>query len=862
MVGAAAVLVLPLVLNARRASTAGSAGAPVWEPAASLQVTFGLKDVAARPWDGRVEAAGGEVRVEADRFRVHEPVEAAFSAAGAGTSGRAEARFPNDYLPDPRSWVASTREAPLHGPTTEWHVRSGKTTPVLQQPSVFLHLDAAAAGGPLHLRTAGGDFDLDPRVLRPFRAEHFLDGGVRVERVPVVVRVGPARHGQQDFPALVATRAGALWIAWQEFDDAGDAVYARRRVGGSWGEPEALARNADVFRTALAEDARGRVWAIWAEQLHGDWELVGRCHDGARWSPPERLTRAPGPDLYHRAVTDARGRLWLVWQRNGKDRGAIVARVFDGKNWSDETVLSDAPASGGNNWWPAVAAGPDGSVAVAWDGYAAGNYDVYLRRFDGARWGPVEAVAATPRFEAHPTLAIDPRNRIWLAWDESGPEWGKDTGFLVTRKGTQLHESRSVRVVCLDGKRLLTTRAPLESVFQPGEFWELPQLALDASGSPWLFARRLLMREPDTPLEGPIDLALWEIWATRCDGPVWSAPMKLPRSAGRNEMLPATARDPAGRLWAAWATDLRSTRSFLPHELRVELAELPSEASGAPELIPYETSSGIPSPRIHAREAEDIRRVRGYRIESRGRAYRIFRGDLHRHTDISSDGLNDGSLLDAYRYACDAAALDFLGISDHNSGVDEPAAWWLSQKTADLFQVPDRFVTFYGYERSLEYPNGHRNVFYLERGRAVVPIAPVEERGWEGAERLYAYLRRAGGISIPHTTGRTSGTDWRDNDPAVEPLVEIYQGMRDTYEHPGAPRPKRLSSEPPDPSGPVPRASSSERSPRFRPLGFVWNALAKGYRLGFIASSDHISGHISYACVLAERLSRASLFDA
>jgi len=217
--------------------------------------------------------------------------------------------------------VASTREAPLHGPTTEWHVRSGKTTPVLQQPSVFLHLDAAAAGGPLHLRTAGGDFDLDPRVLRPFRAEHFLDGGVRVERVPVVVRVGPARRGQQDFPALVATRAGALWIAWQEFDDAGDAVYARKRVEGSWGEPEALARNADVFRTALAEDARGRVWAIWAEQLHGDWELVGRCHDGARWSPPERLTRAPGPDLYHRAVTDARGRLWLL--------GRCSARIRD-----------------------------------------------------------------------------------------------------------------------------------------------------------------------------------------------------------------------------------------------------------------------------------------------------------------------------------------------------------------------------------------------------------------------------------------------------------------------------------------------------------------------------------------------------
>ena len=32
------------------------------------------------------------------------------------------------------------------------------------------------------------------------------------------------------------------------------------------------------------------------------------------------------------------------------------------------------------------------------------------------------------------------------------------------------------------------------------------------------------------------------------------------------------------------------------------------------------------------------------------------------------------------------------------------------------------------------------------------------------------------------------GTDWRDNDPAVEPIVEIYQGDRMSYEHEGAPR--------------------------------------------------------------------------
>jgi len=42
----------------------------------------------------------------------------------------------------------------------------------------------------------------------------------------------------------------------------------------------------------------------------------------------------------------------------------------------------------------------------------------------------------------------------------------------------------------------------------------------------------------------------------------------------------------------------------------------------------------------------------------------------------------------------------------------------------------------------------------------------------------------------------------------------------------------------------------------------VWNALAMQYKLGFQASSDHISTHISYAVALAEEATRASVLDA
>ena len=50
---------------------------------------------------------------------------------------------------------------------------------------------------------------------------------------------------------------------------------------------------------------------------------------------------------------------------------------------------------------------------------------------------------------------------------------------------------------------------------------------------------------------------------------------------------------------------------------------------------------------------------------------------------------------------------------------------------------------------------------------------------------LYAYLKQFDGIVGSHTSATSMGTDWRDNDPKVEPVVEIYQGDRQNYEMPG-----------------------------------------------------------------------------
>ena len=158
-----------------------------------------------------------------------------------------------------------------------------------------------------------------------------------------------------------------------------------------------------------------------------------------------------------------------------------------------------------------------------------------------------------------------------------------------------------------------------------------------------------------------------------------------------------------------------------------------------------------------------------------------------------------------------------------------------------------KFSPLFGYERSIRWPYGHRNIINLERGAPAFnktiegnmenpdfPRQPEELRLWE-------HLRGQEAISIPHTIAAGGGTNFAFSDPAMEPLLEIYQGCRMSYEADGAPR-----------------VNSADRFAD----GFAQSALAKGYKIGFIASSDHRSTHISYAAVYAEEPTREGIFRA
>src|SRR5260370_26852902 len=230
-------------------------------------------------------------------------------------------------------------------------------------------------------------------------------------------------------------------------------------------------------------------------------------------------------------------------------------------------------------------------------------------------------------------------------------------------------------------------------------------------------------------------------------------------------------------------------------------------------------------------ERDAIARMRAYRVKYGGQTLRLARGEFHRHSEISMDGGIDGTILDQWRYSIDSADLDWVGCCDHDNGGGREYTWWMNQKQTDLFYAPGRFAPIFSYERSVAYPEGHRNVLFEQRGIRTLPRLPkmTDDSPGKAPDTLmfYRYLRAFKGVTASHTSATVMGTDWRDTDPAVQTAVEIYQCDRQNYEKPGAPR----------------SSTDKDSIGGYRPKGYVDLALEMGYNMAFEASSDHVSTH-------------------
>ncbi len=869
---------------------------PVFAADFGLRIRFGLTDTGNTTWDGKVAVTPGTVeRIDGWRFQ--------------------EA----DQVVDHQHWKASTRPITVRRSNNAKKnaKKKGGASVLMADNGVILVLAGATEASVVKVETKQGNFEFKLSEVPYGKVVEKLKGAVDIERV-AASRPLTSTRDDDDFPALAVGADGTAAVAWISFTPGldrderaramskapadysylakppgGDRLWLRLQRQGTWSAPIAVtAGGRDLYKCAVALDGQGRPWIFWSENTSwpapalANFEIFAASVIDGKVSAPTRLTNDAGTDVSPVATTAADGRVWLAWQ-GARDNGF---RILERHQSADGTWTTERRVStqSGNCWAPAIAGARDGRVAIAWDTYDKGDYDVWLREF--AASGAPEAArpaATTPDYEARPALTYDLQSRLWVAWEQSGPTWGKNWGAYDRESGIGLYRDRKIGMSVLAGgawmqpladpstglpgnrlrrgPRNLPVRRPeadnnsrkagQEAAEVPASTYNnIARLACDRDGRIWLFSRG---REGTffTPLG-----SVWVDYAASYDGERWTGPTILPHSDNLLYNSPAVAAHPDGGFVVAHSTDHRQDRHTargarqagagdpFDNDIYVSRLEMPA----APVTLKLTAAKVTPQANVAATaatvaERAEVARAQAQRITYEGKTLQLVRGEFHRHTEISGDGGNDGPLEDMWRYAIDVAAMDWLGNGDHDNGGGREYTWWMIQKSTDAFRLPGRFDPPFTYERSVSYPEGHRNVVFAQRGVRTLPRLPKTDPtpvvSAPDTEMLYAYLRRFDGVCASHTSGTDMGTDWRNNAPDVEPMVEIYQGARQNYERPGAPR----------------SPTANDAIGGWRPLGFVNLALKQGFVFSFQSSSDHGSTHISYAMVYAEDTSREAL---
>jgi hypothetical protein len=812
-------------------------------PEHTFRVVCGLKDKMPADWSGTISVTGGEATaITGWRFEEKDAVD--------GTAG----------------WKCKTRSYIAPGERFGITPAGGKE-PAAKQ-AVWpngVTLTVAGKAASVALKLTAGDVKFQVADIPLGEPKSFLDGQVRVERIPTTTILRPPapikaeNPVQDDYPSFwVRYKTGKQYLAWVAYRQEKDRVLLVERDGpyGKWSEPLEVAGPGDHFRVAIASTHGETFWIVWSSQRDKAWNLYGRPYRNGQLGEEVALSRETAPSMWHRMTTDNKGRAWLVWQGFKDGKSDIYARCADADGWHDAVKVSEGK---GNNWDPTIAHdAKEDRVWIGWDTYENGYYDVRVASLEGGpkpQRGQVLMPAAGGLFGAHISLACDGDGRLWLAWDEAGPSWGKDTGYLYPNSpAVGLYSWRRIRIKCLQDGKWKEPKAEFAKVVPAEwqEFHQLPQLQPDNAGRMWLAFRYRTCKRPRA--DNWAASGRWDLAATAFLGDRWLTPIELPDSGGRNDMRVSSQRDPKGNVYFAYASDNRAwfPAGMLPRNHSIAVTRL--DGAAKPTYGAFQGATAVVAkavPTVHPKEKEQVTRIRAYKIEQGGRTCRIYRGDLHRHTDISTDGAGDGSLMDLHRYGLDAGALDFILVGDHNMGNDIEYNWWRTQKANDLYTLPGHFISLYGYERSVPYPNGHRNIIWPERGHRTLPLPQpaIPKQMADDTAKLYDYLRKTNGICTLHSSATGQGTNWeKEIDPALEPFVELFQGFHASYEAPGAPR--------------IVDAKSDIIHTSFKPDGYVSVALDKGARLGFQASSDHVSTHVSYAFVLAEEFSRKGLIDA
>ena len=573
----------------------------------------------------------------------------------------------------------------------------------------------------------------------------------------------------------VALSDQTVWVAWSARGREGDRICLRNMAEDA--PPLEVSTNQGIeLQPTLLAQADGSLRTTWVAFRDGAWHLLTReLRNGVLGRESSLGSNVEG--FFHpRSIVDRDGRVWVVYEVVLAQQTRLSACCLDDRG------VSQIQTPEGSCSRPAVSLGPGGGLWVAYDCYRDGHFQVFVQRLDI----PSRPVPVTrDGFQnLHASIASDKSGNLWIAWASNRNPASRDRWWLT----------KWTSVCRYDGESFSEPAGPRPGVDLHNEDawqgWEFPAIAVDAHGRVWVFGQ-----------------ASHTLYAQSVDGGGWSRLYSI-----------------AERHWGSWKPRVRVVGADPIYVAAMGLhgAQL-QRIDVQPAKGTIQLAAPGEGPPVTVRST--ARAERPSLTTKNGERLHYFFGDLHAHSAYS-DALNDVDEL-YYRYR-DGYGYDFAALTDHDflDGMElSQSELKMIWSHADRVTRPGEFVAFYSYEwtapaladhagEGQSVGEGHRHILYEDQ---TGPLISYGEESANSGKKLLHRLRGHKALVIPHHTA-WSGTDWDAHDPELQRLIEVCS-THGRFEFSG--------------NKPI-----GYRRDHIHPGKFVLDALALGYRLGFVGGSD------------------------
>ncbi|MFO8056282.1 MAG: hypothetical protein R6V10_03200 [bacterium] len=707
---------------------------------------------------------------------------------------------------------------------------------------VFINRSLTAAGSAVFLSQAHawpawasegvtGDIERMGRICYDPETGRRLVSWMRVEVTTkeIQTRWGPTRTSEATDRILVKTK---------------DAAVYGRPVEVSAGQPHAKldpridARNGKACLAWCAMDYKDRSWRVYASY----------SSDEKSWGKPVQIAGGARPALHPEVAMDPEtGRAWIAYE-DWKD-GSVRLTSFDGRSKTKPVKLSE----GENNFRPRLivtrkSGRHEGAVAISWDSYRDGQYDVFLRLVKGRSPGPEHRVTESPLWDCDTSIAEDKDGNIWVAWYRASNELNEFSKHRVIHARFYDGENWSWPLQPeglpeRDNGRLTGYGQCIHPFLQVDEHNRVHLFYRDHSEFMWGFVRHIIYEgdrwtEPDKVHEYRATDALnfmWEYSVTLTD----------------NDMIEG--------VYDSLYVKRLGFASELHHLLPTPVPAKPgARYRTRGESYPEKTGKGWPV----------LEKAERATMELGVKKLTLLYGDTHSHS-WTSDGVDPPDWY--YHFARDFARLDYYAISDHDFTISNtPGLECYIAFLPKMFDSPD-MVCFQAYEFSSQ-KTGHRVVLFEgDYYKRTFPLTFPPRNKSNTNQYLYPFLHKFAvspdsRVLVTAHNMYKLGNNFIGHDQSLEPLYDV------TSNHVPAEKPvdNYLDKDELKSGGIWVTIGSILKVARTRKQKDNWHmcwrdCLNAGLPLGAYGTSDtHSANGIGYvtSAVWAKKKDRKHIFDA